>query len=222
MKGWLLWGLLSPLQPFGGVGPREGLGFWGGECDSAASSLLGVGVAWPSHSQESTVLTRSASASVESDIARAFARLGALLRAAPTLALPEPLFHVVGSLGKGDVVPTHGLVGRVPGLASRSLAPRPISGLVDEGTLAGALDAPPLPAGGLGDPGLGLRIATGAVGFARALRVTVYGLDESARARLAAAGSGLIVCGHAGPATGEQSRDRLLLSSDRSRSRDRN
>ena len=38
----------------------------GGECDSAASSLSGVGVAGPSHSQESTVLACSAPPSVDS------------------------------------------------------------------------------------------------------------------------------------------------------------
>ena len=38
----------------------------GGESDSAASSLSGVGVAGPSHSQESTVLACSAPPSVDS------------------------------------------------------------------------------------------------------------------------------------------------------------
>ena len=40
----------------------------GGECDSAASSLLGVGVAGPSHSQESSMLAHYAPPSVERDL----------------------------------------------------------------------------------------------------------------------------------------------------------
>ena len=71
-----------------------------------------------------------------------------------------------------------------------AVAPRPVRGLVDEGALAGALHAPPLPVGGLS-----LRKATGAVGFARALSVTTRGLEESACTLLAAMGPVLIVRG---------------------------
>ena len=124
----------------------------------------------------------------------ALARLEALPRAAPALALPEPPAHLVGSVGNGDVVPAHGLVGRMPGLASRAFAPRPVCGLLDVGTLAGALHAPSLPMGSLIIPGRGLW--TAAVRFAHALGVTVCGLDESACALLAAAGAGMIICGH--------------------------
>ena len=60
----------------------------------------------------------------------ALARLGVLPGAAPTLALPGPSCHVQAVLRKGDVVPARGLVGRVAGLASRALAPRPIHGRV--------------------------------------------------------------------------------------------
>ena len=64
---WLSWCLLSPISPFGRRrwGGTSVLAS-GGECDSAASSLSGVGVAGPSHSQESTVLARSAPLSVDS------------------------------------------------------------------------------------------------------------------------------------------------------------
>ena len=128
-----------PLPPFGGRGrgdPARILAS-GGECVSAASSLTGVGVAGPSRSQESIVLSRSAPPRLTSlpplSVIRdhAHARLGALLRATPALTLPEPS-RLVMSLGKGDVVPAHGLVGCVPGLASHTLAPRPVRGLVDK------------------------------------------------------------------------------------------
>ena len=130
---------------------------------------------------------------------RALARLGALPRVAPSLALPGPVCHVRAGLGKGDVVPARGLVGRVPGLESHSLAPRPVRSLVDKCTLARARHAPPLPPCG---PGRGLWTATRAVGFACTLRVIVRSLGESTRALRAAAGSAVIVRDHAVPATG--------------------
>ena len=99
-------------------------------------------------------------------------------------------------------MPTLSLVGHVPGFTSRALAPRPIRGLVDECALAGARHAPPLPACGLGSPDHGVWTATGAVGFACALEVTVCGLDERACALWATAGSAVIVCDHAIHATG--------------------
>ena len=188
------------LSPFS---RREGGGFLasGGECDSDASSLSGVRMVGPSRSQESTVLSRSAppsvdySASVERDLG--WGSSGA----APTLTLPGPPCHMTGSLGKGDVVPAHGLVGRVPGLASSTFAPRPARGLVDACALTRALHAPLLPACGLSGPGPGpgLRTAPEAVGFARALRVTARSLDESAPALLAAAGPAVIVHNHVVP-----------------------
>ena len=81
----------------------------------------------------------------------ALARLEVLPGGAPAFALHGPL--------------SRGLVGRVPGLASRALAPRPVR------DLARTFHAPPLPACGLGGPGLRLQTATGPVKFAR-------GLDE--------------------------------------------
>ena len=53
----------SPSRSSGGGG---GVLASGGECDSAASSLLGVGVAGPSRSQESSVLAHSVPPSVDS------------------------------------------------------------------------------------------------------------------------------------------------------------
>ena len=129
----------------------------------------------------------------------ALARLGALPRAAPTVALHGPLSLKVGSLVKGVVVPVRGLVGRLSGLTSCAFTPQPVRGLVDAGSLTRALHAPPLPACGLGGPGLGLRTTTGAVGFTC---VTVCGLDEYARTLLAVTGPCVIVRGHTGPVTG--------------------
>ena len=59
----------SPLPPPAVWWERRGERFLasGGEFDSAASSLSGVGVARPSHSQESSVLARYAPPSVERD-----------------------------------------------------------------------------------------------------------------------------------------------------------
>ena len=149
-------GVSSPsLSPFsgrgeGGGGARDLAS--GGECDSAASSLLGVGVAGPSRSQESTVLTRSFPSLSTPRPWLILERLGALPGAAPTLALPGPPCHVTGSPGKGDVVPACGLVGRVPGLASRALAPRSVRGLVDACALAGPFTLPFCPCAVLAVP----------------------------------------------------------------------
>ena len=66
---WLSWCLPSPSLTsqwgWGGGGGTRVVAS-GGECDLAASSLPGVGVAGPSRSQESPVLTRSAPPSVDS------------------------------------------------------------------------------------------------------------------------------------------------------------
>ena len=87
----------------------------------------------------------------------------------------------------GDVMPARGLVGCVPGLASRALTPQIVCGLLDVCALVGVLHAPTLPACGLGR---GLRTTPGAVSFARVLGVT-------ARSLLAAAGPAVIVRDHA-------------------------
>ena len=120
----------------------------------------------------------------------------------PALALPGSSCHVPAVIGKGDVVPTPGLVCRVAGLTSCALAPQPIRGRVDKCVLSEAHHASSLPACGLSGPGRGLRTAPGAVEFARTLGVSVRSLDESARTLCTAAGSIVTVCGHAVPATG--------------------
>ena len=98
---------------------------------------------------------------------------------------------------KGVIVPVRCLVGRVLGLASRAFTPYSFA-------VSWTLCAPPLPACGLSGPGLGRRTATGAVGFARALDVTVSGFHKGARALLAITGPGVTVRGHTGPATGHE------------------
>ena len=105
---------------------------------------------------------------------------------------------------KGIVVPVRGLVGLKPGLASRALAPRPVSGLVDAAAFARALHAPCLLACGLGCSGLGLWTTTGPVGFAHTLLAVLVWRDCS--------------LSHG---SRYRSWDRSLLSSDHSRSRDR-
>ena len=71
-------------------------------------------------------------------------------------------------------MPTLGLRGRVPGLASRALAPQTVRGLVDESACAVTRHAPPLPICGLDAPGLGLLTATGTSEYTRALGATVH------------------------------------------------
>ena len=75
---------------------------------------------------------------------------------------------------KGVVAPVRGLGGRMIGLASHALVPRTVRGLVDETTLAVTRHAPFLPVYGLGGSGL-------------ALGVTIRGLNDCARVRLAVA-----------------------------------
>ena len=99
-------------------------------------------------------------------------------------------------------MPIRGLGGCMTGLTSRALNPRTVRGLMDEGALEGIRRALLLPRCGLGGPGRGLRTATSPVGFARAIGVTVRGLDECARVRLAVARPGVTRHGHTGPATG--------------------
>ena len=68
--------------------------------------------------------------------------------------------------------------------------------------LAVTCHAPLLLVCSLGGPGRDLQIATGPVGFARALRVTVRGHDNCIRIRLAVARPGVSGRGHTGLATG--------------------
>ena len=72
---------LPPLTSQWGGGGGTRVVASGGECDLAASSLPGVGVAGPSRSQQSPVLTRSAppsvdSASVERDLRSRSSKVG--------------------------------------------------------------------------------------------------------------------------------------------------
>ena len=165
----------------------------GGVGDSAASSPTGVAVAKSSHSQESLVLT--APSLVASSV---FAEHD-LPRPVPTHALHGLLPLEVKSLVKGVVVPVRSLGGRVTGLASHTLVPQTVRGLVDKGALTVTCHAPLLPVSGLGGPGL--RTTTDPVGGARALGVTVQCLDECVRVCLAVARSGVISLGHTGPTT---------------------
>ena len=73
---------------------------------------------------------------------------------------------------------------------------------VDVGALTGILHTPLLPMCGLGGSGHGFRTTTGLVEFARTFRVTVRGLDNCTRVRLAGVRPGVTVRGHTGPATG--------------------
>ena len=134
----------------------------------------------------------ASSPSAECDRRSLSREVGVLPRTAPTLALHGLLSCAIGSLVESVVVP-----GRVPGLASRALTPRTV-----RCTLAGTLHAPPLPVCGLGGPGRGLWTAISLVGFARALGVTICGLDECTCTLLAVTRPGVTVRSHTGPATG--------------------
>ena len=109
------------------------------------------------------------------------------------------------------------LVGRMPGLVSRARSPRPVRGPVD----AGIRHAPPLPVCGFSGPDHGLQTATDLAEFDHALGVTVRGLDKGISTLLAVARPGLTVRSHTDPVTWGWSRDRSLLFSDYSRSRER-
>ena len=158
-----------------------------GASDSAASSLPGVGVAGSSRSQESFVLADpspvDSSVSAGGDRRSPLARLASLRGTAPAHALPVHLHRVVKMIVKSVAVPTLGLRGRVPGLASRALAPRTVCGLVDESALAVTRHAPPLPMCGLDAPGLGLLTATGTSEYTRALGATVRSHGSRYRSR---------------------------------------
>ena len=87
-------------------------------------------------------------------------RLAALLGPAAAHALPVHLPRLVKMIVKGVAVPALGLGGRVPGLASRDLAPRTVRGRVDESALAVTRHTPPLP---VARPGVTARCRTGHV-----------------------------------------------------------
>ena len=161
----------------------------GGVGDSAASSPTGVAVAKSSCSQESLVLA------APSLVASSVCAEHDLPRPVPTHAL-HGLLPLEVSLLKGVVVPVRSLGGQVTGLASHTLVPQTVRGLMDKGALTVTCHAPLLPVSGLGGPGL--RTSTGPVGCARALGVTVCGLDECARVCLAVARSSVISLGHTG------------------------
>ena len=129
-----------------------------------------------------------------------------------------------------------GWLALVTGLVGRALALLPVRGLVVESMVEGSrLDLLP-PMNGLGVTGRGLRTATGLAEF-----TPVRGPAVTGRGLLTATGLGLRTAtelgvsvlvpmvargvvvtgpGHAVP-IGERSRDRSLLSSDRSQSRER-
>ena len=135
-------------------------------------------------------------------VSRALSGLGSLPRPPTALALPGPLPLEVESPVKGIVMPVHGQGGQMAGLAGRASVPRTVHGLVDGGAPTVTCLAPLLPICGLGGPSCGLWTATGLVGCAHTLGVTVRGLDECAHVRLAVARPGVTGPGHTGPATG--------------------
>ena len=137
-------------------------------------------------------------------IDRAVARLERVPRTASAHALYDLLPREVEILMKSVVVTVCGLGGCVTDLTSRALDPRTVCGLIDEDSLAGIRHAPLLPVCGLGGPSRCLWTTTGPFEFARALRVTVRGLDECARVRLAVTRPGVTGRGHTGPATGRE------------------
>ena len=73
---------------------------------------------------------------------------------------------------------------------------------MDEGALAVARHAPPLPVCGLAAPGRGLLASTVNGECAHALGATVCGRDDCAHDRLAGARAGMTARGHTGPTTG--------------------
>ena len=134
-------------------------------------------------------------------VGHALAGLGSLPRPTPAHALHGPLPLEVESLVEGVVMPVCGLGGRVTSLTSCALVPRTFRGLVDEGALAVTCHTPLLPVSGLSGPGRGLQTATGPVGCARALEVTVRILDECTRVHLAVTRPGVTGLGHRGLTT---------------------
>ena len=180
------------------------------ECDLAASSLTGFGVAGPSQSQESSVLACSAPPSVDSPASAESDRRSHSHEVGDSVGGRSCSRFSLSSLShsreswEGCRHARLRSGGSRSFLASRTLAPRPIRSLMDVSALARALHAPPLPACGLSGPGLGLWTATRAVGFACAFGMAVCGLHECAQALLAVTGPGVIICCHMGPASGHR------------------
>ena len=113
---------------------------------------------------------------------------------------------------KGIVVSVHGLGGRVTGLESRALATWTARILVDDGALTVTRHSPLPPMCGLGGPGYGRQTATGPVGFARALGVTVRSLADCACVRLAVMRPGVTNRGHTSLASGHATVCPFLLT----------
>ena len=110
------------------------------------------------------------------------------------------------------VGPVRGLGGRVTGLASRAIATWTARILVDDGALIVTRHPPLLPMCGLSGPGRDLQTATGPVGFAHALGVTVRGLADCVCVRLAVVRSGVTSRVHTSPATGHVTVRPFLLT----------
>ena len=131
----------SPLLPPAIRWERRGgtLAF-AGASDSAASSLLGVGVAGSLRSQESPVLADPSpvDSSVSVIVDHALPRLASLPGTAPAHTLHAYLPREVEILVQGIAVAFHGLM-------SRTVTARTIRGRVDEGALAVTDHASPLP-----------------------------------------------------------------------------
>ena len=89
----------------------------------------------------------------------------------------------------------------MPGLRSRAVSPRIVSGGVDESALVVTRHAPLVPMCGLVDPGRNLLTATVTDKCARALRATVRGRDDCTRDRLAVARPGATARSHIGHVT---------------------
>ena len=167
----------------GEEGGAERVSASGGASDSAASSLPGVGVDGSLSLQESLVL--AAPSSVASSVSAESGRRSRSRKIGESTEVRTAPAHALRGLGS-----------RVTYRASRALVPRTVRGLVDEVALAEIRHAHLLPACGLRGSGHGLRPATGPVEFDRTLGVTVRGLDECARVRLAVTRPGMTSCSH--------------------------
>ena len=132
-------------------------------------------------------------------VGHAFARFGSLPGTAPAHALHVHLPREVKILMKGIAVPVRDLGGGVTGLASRALAPQTVLSHVDGSALAVTCPAPLLTVCDLGGPGRGPLTATGTIGCAHALGVTVHGHDDCARVCLAVVRPGVTGRSHTVP-----------------------
>ena len=203
-----LWGLLSPFLPFGGGWGTTGAVAPGGAGDSTASSPTGIAVAGFSRSQESLVL--AAPSSVASSVSREHDRRSrsrwieesAEARSSSRSSCSSPSRDRESREGHCCACSrSGGSRGGSRGSRSRS-TDRFVRGLIDGGAPTVTRLTPLLPVCGLGGPGRSLRPATGIIGCAHALGVTVRSLDESARVCLAVTRPSVTGPGHTGPATG--------------------